>query len=145
MPYGMLTKPRRGDYWLERRKQRADRDAAEDKIMQAALTRDRRTCRFPGCIFAKKGMVIDPCHFIEHRKMGGNPSGDRTERTGQIVALCRHHHDDLDKYHEIEIHVMDSAREADGPLSYYQRNPETGQMQHIYTEPIRYISEPRRA
>jgi len=136
-------KPRRGDYWIEKRKQRADRDAAEDRIMQAALSRDLRTCRFPKCPFAKKGMLIDPAHFLQHRGMGGNPSGERTERTGQIVALCRRHHDDLDKYGQIEIHVMDSAREADGPLAWYQRNNETGQMEHIYTEPIRYISEQR--
>lgn len=145
MPHVTFPKPRRGDYLLERRKKRAELDAAEDKIMQAALARDLRTCRFPKCPFAKKGMVIDPAHFLQHRGMGGDPSGERTQRTGQIVALCRRHHDALDKYDEIEIQVMDSAREADGPLAWYQRNPETGQMEHVYTEPIRFISETRGA
>jgi len=143
MDHQTFQKPRRGDFLLARRQATADRKAAERAVMQAAVRRDLNTCRFPRCPFAKKGMVIDPAHFMRHRGAGGNPSGDRTERTGQIVALCRRHHDMLDKFGEIEIEPMSSALLADGPLAFYAINPETGRMEHVYTERTHGVPETR--
>lgn len=145
MAHVTFDKPRRGDFLLERRQGRAQRVQAEQAVMQAALKRDRHTCRFPNCPFAKKGMVIDPAHLLQHRQMGGNPSGDRTEHPRQILALCRRHHDMFDKYDEIDIEPMSSTLLADGPLAYYARHPETGRMQHVYTERTHGVSETRGA
>lgn len=136
-------KSRRGDALLDRRKRKAEQTAAEQAVMKAALRRDLNTCRFPRCPFAKKGMVVDPAHYQQHRGAGGNPSGDRTERTGQIVALCRRHHDMLDSYGEIEIDHVDAALGADGPLVFSARNPETGRMEHVSTERVIGISTTR--
>ena len=143
MAHVTFPKPRRGEYLLERRKAHADRVQAEQDVMQAAKRRDKNTCRWPRCAFAKKGMVIDPAHFVAHRGAGGNPSGDRTRSTGQIVCLCRWHHDQLDKYGEIKIEPMDPTRLADGPLAFYEQHPETGRMVHVFTESTTYVSETR--
>lgn len=144
MAHVTFQKPRRGDYKIERTAKRKAHEAAEQSIMQAALRRDHNKCRFPRCEFAKFNLPVDPAHFMRHRGMGGNPQGDRTESTGQIVALCRRHHDMLDRYLEIEIEPVSFSLLADGPLRYYRRG-ESGLMLHIYTEPITYVSETRGA
>lgn len=144
MAHITFPKPRRGDYKIERRQKRLELEAAEQAIMQAALRRDHGKCRFPRCEFAKFNLKIDPAHFLRHRGMGGNPEGDRTESTGQIVALCRRHHDMLDRYLEIEIEPMSVTLGADGPLCFYQRG-ESGRMEHVHTEPVRHFSETRGA
>lgn len=131
----MWPKPRRGDFAIERKRRRQAIEAHEHAEMTAALVRDGRRCRWPGCEFAKFSLPIDPCHFIKHRGMGGDPSGELTERK-LVVSLCRRHHDALDKFGEIEIEALDKSRLADGPLLFFKRS-ESGRMEHVYTEPER--------
>jgi len=114
MSHQTFPKPRRGDALLERRTKRAATVKAEQAEMQAALKRDGRKCRWPGCIYAAKKLPIDACH-LTHRGMGGNPSRSRTTRQ-QIVALCRIHHGQLDAG-EIEI-VPLTRTGADGRCIY---------------------------
>lgn len=118
-------KPLRGSGLLERRVKRQARVKAEQAVMHAALVRDKMTCRWPQCEYRVRKLPIDPAH-LRHRGMGGNPSGDRTASTGQIVALCRVHHGLYDAC-EVEIDPL-TDRGADGPLAFLAKHPETGQM-----------------
>lgn len=129
-------KPRKGDKWLATKATKAERRAHEQREMQAALRRDKRTCRFPRCEF--KGMPVDPAH-LDHRRMGGNPSGDKTDRT-TVLALCRRHHDEFDKS-EIDIEPLTKNGTA-GPCAYYRRT-EAGRWAHVASEKSIRVSEAR--
>lgn len=134
-----LGKPAKGSGYMKAKDRRADRRNSEQKEMQAALDRDKRRCRWPGCKGTYRGLSlpIDPCHFIEHRGPGGNPDGTRT-RKDLIVALCRNCHTLLDS-HQREIQPL-SDLNADGLLSFHVRNEESGVMEHIASETARGVS-----
>lgn len=87
-----FPKPMRGSALLERKERRANVKAHETREMQAALKRDGRKCRWPGCNGKYRGLTlpIDACHQ-KHRGSGGNPDGTRTTRQ-TIISLCRRHH-----------------------------------------------------
>jgi hypothetical protein len=132
MSFG-FPKPAKGTHWLEGRKRRADRKAAEDAVMREAKQRDGYTCRWPKCEYMPKKPRIE-CAHLEHRGMGGNPSGDRTQRH-KLITLCVVHHGMLDGPN-YEIEPVTSAG-TDGPVAFYRRHQETGVMEHVYTEPRR--------
>ena len=135
-----LSKPMPGNYDLERKAKRATEKAHEQREMQAALIRDRRTCRVPRCEWMAKKLRVEPAHQ-RHRGMGGNPSGDRTTRA-TVIALCIRHHRMYD-LEGLEIEPL-TAKVFDGPCDYYRRNPETGRREHIGTEKLIGVSEARR-
>jgi hypothetical protein len=74
---------------VERRKVKAERKYKEDAEMRYVRRRDR-WCRFPLCGCAKFGLVLDVSHQ-RHRGMGGNPAGDRTDRSAMLL-ICRQRH-----------------------------------------------------
>lgn len=117
-----LQKPARGTALLERKARRKDRVRAEQKVMHAALVRDRYKCRFPRCTF--KDMPIDPCHMT-HRGLGGNPAGDRTARE-TVIALCRCHHGQYDTSHALLIQPIDPMQQFDGLCDFLQEQPGGG-------------------
>ena len=127
-----LQKPARGTALRERKDRRADRRAAEQRALQAALKRDGRRCRWPGCTGQYRGLTlpVDPAHLV-HRGMGGNAALDRTTRGG-ILALCRHHHGALDAG-LLEIQATTDAG-TDGPLAFFEKRLETCVMAHVATE-----------
>lgn len=133
-----LQKPAKGAFLIERRQRRLNRVAAEQAVMQAALKRDGRKCRNPRCGFKKSlNLPVDPCHAFKHRGMGGDPSGERTAETRQIISLCRGCHGLLDAG-DLEIDPM--TREwCDDRCAWYVKDKETGRMVHLATE--RYIGE----
>jgi hypothetical protein len=135
-------KPLRGAYKLERAAKRSARVAAEQKVMQAAKRRDGGKCRWPRCEF--KALAVEPAH-MDHRGMGGNPSGDKTQRH-KIIALCVRHHDQFDgrAVPDIDIVPVYAEQGTDGPCAFYQRS-EWGRMEHVATERFIGISETRRA
>lgn len=128
-----LQKPAKGAAYMASKDRRANRRDAEDAEMRAGRKRDGNRCRWPGCTGKYRGLdlPIDMAHFLEHRKMGGNPTGDRT-MADLVVALCRRHHNALDD-DVIGIEPTSDAN-ANGLLAFYERNKETGQMEHIATE-----------
>lgn len=140
MAFG-FPKPVRGSALLERRGRRADRKAAEDKAMRAALVRDRMRCRWPGCSGKHRGLTlpVDPCH-LTHRGMGGDGSGDRTRRD-LVVALCRRHHGLLDAG-ELDIQPLTETG-TDGVLAFLERHQETGQMRLVASETRIGVRVPR--
>lgn len=139
-------KPPRGEYSLERRGKKRERKLAEDRIMAAARRRDGNKCRFPRCSY--KGLIVEVAHF-DHRGMGGNPSGDKTQRD-LLICLCVRHHDQFDgrALPQISIDpvpvVGGVRRGTDGPCVFYVRD-ETGAWQHVATERLIGISETRGA
>lgn len=139
MAHVTFPKPAKGTAFMARKDRRADRVQAEQKVMQAALLRDGRRCRWPDCKGTYRGLTlpVDAAHFQGHRGPGGNPDGSRTERTGQIVSLCRECHRQLDA-HARRIDALTDAG-ADGTLAFYEKQ-ESGKWLHVASETARGVS-----
>lgn len=137
-----LRKPSRGEYDLERKGKKRSRKLAEDKTMAAAKRRDGNKCRWPRCEF--KGLNVE-CAHMEHRKMGGNPSGEATKRH-KLIALCIRHHDQFDGRDttRIDIVPVNAQQGTDGPCSYFVLQ-ESGQWLHVATEKYIGVSTERGA
>lgn len=86
-------KPAKGTLKRERAKRKRGRKAAELEQMQAVRDRDV-ACRFPLCGCRHLGTILAVCH-LRHRGMGGNPSGDRTQRDSMILLCQTRHHDSI--------------------------------------------------
>lgn len=135
-------RPPRGEYDLERKGKKRSRKVAEEKTMAEAKRRDGNKCRWPRCEFKTLHVA---CAHLEHRKMGGNPLGDKTERH-KLIALCIRHHDQFDgrTLPKIDIVPVNAQQGTDGPCSYFVLQ-ESGQWLHVATERVIGVSEPRRA
>jgi len=73
--------------------QRALRKRTRDDSEDAAKARVRRRdkgCRFPYCGCRQLGLALEVSHN-EHKGMGGNPSGVRSN-TALLMQLCRERH-----------------------------------------------------
>jgi len=127
-----FPKPVRGSGLIARRERRLKRVATEQKAMKGAKARDGQQCRNPKCPFKALKLPVDPCHAFQHRGMGGDPSGTRTEQK-LIVSACRGCHGLLDAK-EIQVEPLDLERMADGPLAWYRKHAETGRLEHYATE-----------
>ncbi len=138
---GALAKPLKGDYRLEQRKAQRQRKATEADIMAEAKKRDHGKCRFPRCTFTD--LRVESAHLV-HRGMGGNPALDRTERR-KLIALCLRHHQMLDRLRWIRIEPVDADLGTDGCCAFYEINPTNGVLEHIATEKLIGVSEPRRS
>lgn len=138
---GVFLKDAQGTVWLEGRKRRAERKAAEDKAMREAKKRDGNTCRVPGCEHMPKKPRIE-CAHLEHRGMGGNPSGDRTQ-IEKLIALCFIHHAEFDKQMTLDFHPVDPLKGTNGPCAWFRADKETGEMVHFATEKSVGVSEAR--
>jgi hypothetical protein len=135
-----FPKPMKGAALLASRERRADRVAAEQAEMQAALKRDERKCRVPRCEYAGRKLPIDPCHKT-HRGMGGDPTGFRTTRE-TIVSLCRIHHGMWDRG-ALDIETLHISQGFDGPCAFYVED-ESGRSVCIGIEKKISISETRK-
>lgn len=135
-----LHKPTRGTALLARKVKRAARVSAEQKIMQAALKRDGRKCRWPYCQYRTHKLPVDACH-LRHRGMGGNPALDRTT-TASVLSLCRKHHGELDAG-QLDVEPL-TLEGCNGPLAFYWFHDETVHRRtHVASERAVDISEPR--
>lgn len=124
-------KPERGTARLERLGKKRSRKLAEERAMSAARRRDGHRCRWPRCEFT--GLTLAVAH-LEHRGMGGNPAGDKTERH-KLILLCVRHHDRFDgrAAPDVDIVPVDSRAGTDGPCVFYVRG-ESGRLEHVATE-----------
>lgn len=136
-----LTKPARGTKLLEHRKRSAESKAFEKSVMREAKVRDGWQCRFPNCEFRAKELPIDVCHE-RHRGIGGNPTGDRTDRR-YLISYCRIHHGMYDR-HEIDHEHLAPLKGADGPCAFYRRI-ESGRMECVAVERMIGMPEMRGA
>lgn len=130
-----LAKPEPGAFRRERHERRTATRKHERDEMAAAKRRDHGKCRWPGCDSATVGLRIDACHKrASHRGMGGNPAGDKTERS-RIITLCQLHHRQYDTF-EIGIDPL-TAHEFSGPCAFYRGE------QHIASEKVIGVSSTR--
>lgn len=74
---------------VERRRRKLTREKREQQAMAAVRKRDKG-CRFPRCRCRRVGIRLEVSH-AEHRGMGGNPSGDRTD-PATMVQVCAWRH-----------------------------------------------------
>jgi hypothetical protein len=123
MAFETNFKPAPGTAWKASKEAKAERKAHEREQMQAAKVRDEHKCRVPRCEHMPQKPRIEPCHWREqHRAMGGNPSGDRTQRK-LIIALCFIHPRESDRKSGstvLDIEPQDTAQMFDGPCDYYR-------------------------
>ena len=78
----MFPKPR--PKLIQKRATAAAKDAQYRRARQAAMARDGKRCRVPGC----KQPAVDTHHVI-FRSLGGR------DDVGNLVSLCRVHHEDV--------------------------------------------------
>lgn len=135
-----FPKPIRGSALLERRERQAAHKAREAAVMQDAKRRDGGKCRVPRCVYAKRDLPIDACHW-QHRGMGGNPKEDRTTRE-TVISLCRFHHGQYDKGF-IDIEPL-TPQAFDGPAAFYEYTGQ-GRRECIGVEKVIGVSETRTA
>lgn len=126
-------KPIKGSGWLAIRQRKAKQKATENAIMAAVKGRDGRTCRFPKCEHMPKKPRLETAH-MEHRGLGGNPKGDRTQ-SHKLITFCFIHHGLFDRG-LIEVDAV-TAKGTDGPCAFYEKHPETGRFIHVASEPRR--------
>ncbi len=74
---------------VQRRRKKADLKAREQRTMETVRKRDAG-CRFPLCGCRRRGIRLEVAHD-EHRGIGGNPAGDRTD-TSTMVQVCAWRH-----------------------------------------------------
>lgn len=133
-----MFKPAPGTAWQERKTRRAENVAHEQREMGAARKRDLEAChgcRWPGCEFMPQKPRLEVSHCFKHRGQGGNPDGDLTRRD-LLMLMCFIHHDRVDGRdlaNEAKVEAT-TDRGTDGPCAFYERNQETGRVEHVWTE-----------
>jgi hypothetical protein len=109
---------------IDKRRAKLDRKAQEDKEMAVVRRRDKR-CRFPLCGCGKLKLTLQVSHK-EHRGMGGNPAGDRTDRrTMVLVCIARHRGNSisLDRG-TLKWEPVNADLGANGPIEWYEASPD---------------------
>lgn len=141
---GALAKQPRGTFRRERRERET---AAESHLKANKATSKARDLYFAkGCRFllceCHKGKYkprLESAHLVD-KSLGGS---DETEN---LVTLCDELHRGAPSLHSKDFRIDKlSPLGADGCLAFYLRNPETGEMEHIYSERSVGISETRSA
>jgi hypothetical protein len=61
-----------------------------ERSSKSEVRRLDRYCRFPRCGCSKKGYALAVAH-LEHKGMGGNPKGDRSE-IARMILVCAPRH-----------------------------------------------------
>lgn len=130
------------------RRERRERQLAADRHLDAnkskAKARDLRFahgCRYALCPCHKSRYkpVLESAH-IDDRSTGGSDEAEN------LVTLCDERHRGKPSLHSKDFRVDKlTDKGADGPLAFYLRNPETGEMEHVYSERSVGISETRGA
>jgi hypothetical protein len=123
-------KPKKGDAWLDSKKRSAERKAAEKKAMDEVRKLDK-VCRVPNCEHMPKKPRLEVMHE-EHRGMGGNPAGDRTEIHKMLLG-CFIHHGEYDRG-DLDFKKL-SNKGTRGRLKWYRRDQKTGKMRLFAIEP----------
>lgn len=133
-------KPAKGEAWLESKKRSRERKAAEDAVMASVRKQDGQ-CRYPLCAHRTKKPRLE-CAHMEHRGMGGNPTGDKTQPE-KLITLCFIDHGAFDRG-ELDIIPLSADKGTRGPCSWHVLNKESGKFVHVASEKALGVSEVRR-
>jgi len=85
-----LWKPMRGTAKREREDRRDGVKSHEAKNKTAARKGDDYACRFPRC-FCHRQKIAPAVAHLDHKGMGGNPAGDRSDDR-LLICLCPARH-----------------------------------------------------
>lgn len=102
----------------ERRTKAVARKSTETKEM-LKVRREDGYCRWPGCDCRRLNLRTEVCHK-QHRGMGGNPAGDRTDLK-LMILFCFEKHDELDAKN-IDVKALDKTLGLRGPCAFYQKD-----------------------
>ncbi len=117
-PNGAFFKGPRVPQKVQNKQRHDERKAEEQKEMDAVRKRDPG-CRFPLCGCRRLRFVLDVSHQ-QHRGIGGNPAGDRTD-TALMVLVCRPRH--RGNFFSVDRGTVEwralTDKGADGPISWH--------------------------
>lgn len=116
---GSSTSPR-----VEKRQEKAETKAAEEKNKRKVRTRDKG-CRFPLCGCRKLKIQPHVSHS-QHKGMGGNPAGDRSAPELLIhLCACRHRENriSIDKG-TLRWRELEKGKGSEGPIAWDIRTSE---------------------
>jgi len=104
---------------------RRERQTKERNNKTAARRRDRYRCRFPLCGCRPLSLRLEARLEVshdQHKGIGGNPAGDRSERWA-LITLCLHRHQDgIVSRHKGTLRTRYlSASKNDGPVAWEVR------------------------
>lgn len=122
-------KPHRGEFRREREDKRRSIANARKANKATAKARDSRQCRWPGCSCRRvQSTILESAHIVD-LSLGGS------DETSNLITVCQDVHRGPWSIHtkDKEVRPLTSAG-ADGLCEFYERNPETGVMEHIATE-----------
>lgn len=74
---------------LQRQERATKEDSEKDKVRKADSY-----CRFPSCGCRKFRLALHVAH-LEHKGMGGNPAGDRSEQALMILLCSARHRENI--------------------------------------------------
>lgn len=83
-------KPSRTERQKETRSRRLKLKTQESNNKKDVRKRDLHKCRFPLCGCRRLALPLEVSHD-QHKGMGGDPTGERSERWGMIL-MCWHRH-----------------------------------------------------
>ena len=120
----MIDKFKDGETLADYRiKRKAKRLTAKRSIDTELRVRDGIGCRWPGCDFWKKGVIVDAAHTDQAAGIGGDPTLLRGQRH-QKMRICRQHHRGPVSLHSGDLRVVPlTDKGTDGPCEFQQRNP----------------------
>lgn len=86
-----------------------------------AKKRDGYRCRFPLCGCKKLGLVLEASHWRQHKGMGGDPQGLRSD-VPDLITVCPHRHRDgviaIDKG-TLEVRPVNKRQGASGCVEWW--------------------------
>ncbi len=88
---GAAFKSSKTDAKKAKNKQRASRRRDEDRYKDVVRARDLKRCRFPLCGCKRLGLALHVSHQTQHKGMGGDPSGARSDPK-HLMLQCVHRH-----------------------------------------------------
>jgi hypothetical protein len=127
-------RPSRGTGRRERRERKTKAEAHLDDQKAIAKKRDEYKCRWPGCKCSKGRYkpLLESAHIVD-KSLGGS---DETEN---LMTICDNRHRGTPSLHSKDLKIEKlSDKGANGLLSFYAKNQETGEWEHVFTE--KYIA-----
>jgi len=129
---------------LARALRKRDIDAAENKSKSEVRTRDR-WCRFPACGCGLYRLAKHVSHS-KHKGMGGNPTGDRSDRKLMMLLCSARHRENTVSVDQGTVRWTPLTKDgADGPVKWevhMESVGRTGGWRELARETSKHTYEP---